>query len=662
MLYESARVRLSTSYGVATLAVDLSTDLHAALEELHGALRIAQDRPGANVLLLRGFNRGLGEQFQGVADPRTADTGQGISQLIANIPAITVAWIDGPCLGAALELALACDYRVAAGGSTTRLGLPQVAAGSLPCWGGTVLLPRLIGLEPALELLLEGTKLSAGQALAMGLIDRAFGPRMAGVSLEHFLLSLQSNGVKPRRRPRWMWRRRQTLSAAQSHWDAAVSGEHRAVFAAIRVVAAGVEGGPVAGLTAERAAAAELAARDRAVLEEVPASQRYIPFDKVAVVGCGTVGAALAQWANLHGSSVVVCDRDPIRGKGRIAAQFRAAAAKRLITVEQVEQKLRAIVCTDRLDVLADAQLVIEATTESQSRKRGVLREIESAVQSAAVIATTSTVLPISSLGESLSNPERLLGVHLAHPAAAQRCVELSAGPRTDPLVIARVKSWLRAHGKIALQTADRPGRVVGRVMLPYFHEALLLATEGARIAEIDAAMERFGFAWGPFAAMDEVGLDVVRANLRGLKVVYGADLVPPALIKRLTKRGWLGCKSGAGFYVYDRGERRAHSEALPRPPKQAPPTDGVTRLVARLVNAAYGAVSLQMSDDATIDGLIVAAGWPAFRGGPIQYAESRGVRRFIRQLQRLTDQYGERFAPSPALLDMVTETRRQAA
>jgi 3-hydroxyacyl-CoA dehydrogenase/enoyl-CoA hydratase/3-hydroxybutyryl-CoA epimerase len=224
------------------------------------------------------------------------------------------------------------------------------------------------------------------------------------------------------------------------------------------------------------------------------------------------------------------------------------------------------------------------------------------------------------------------------------------------------MKAWLKARGKIAIETADRPGRVLGRVMLPYFHEAILLATEGGQIAEIDAGMQRFGFTWGPFAALDEVGLDVVRASLRGLKVVYGSDLMPPALIKRLIKRGWLGRKTGAGFYIHHRGKLRVNAEALPPPSNEGGPQDAVTRLVVRLVNAAYGAVGLQLTDADTIDGLLVAAGWPAFRGGPIHYAESRGLRRVVRQMERLADQYGARFAPCETLVRLADERRQVAA
>src|SRR4051812_23137967 len=181
MLYESARVRLSTDYRIATLALDLAGNQRAALQDLDAALRIVQGRPAIDVLALRGLTGGLGVGFDGLNDPETASVGQRVAERLAKLGPITVAWIDGPCLGAALELGLACDYRVVAGRPMSRLGFPQVRAGAIPCWGATVRLPRLIGLTRALDLLLEGRKLSAAQALAAGLVDRAFGPRIAGV-------------------------------------------------------------------------------------------------------------------------------------------------------------------------------------------------------------------------------------------------------------------------------------------------------------------------------------------------------------------------------------------------------------------------------------------------------------------------------------------------
>src|SRR5262245_51910228 len=180
MLFQTAHLRLASQYRIATLTIDAAVLSRAALADLSTALGLVERRPGLDVLIVRGLCTGPAPEDR--ADPaEVAALGQRVADRLAALDATTLAYIDGPCRGGALELALACDYRAAAGGPRTRLGFPGPRAGAVPCWGGTARLPRLVGLKRALDLFLSGRTLSAAQALAVGLVDRAFGPRLAEV-------------------------------------------------------------------------------------------------------------------------------------------------------------------------------------------------------------------------------------------------------------------------------------------------------------------------------------------------------------------------------------------------------------------------------------------------------------------------------------------------
>jgi 3-hydroxyacyl-CoA dehydrogenase/enoyl-CoA hydratase/3-hydroxybutyryl-CoA epimerase len=514
---------------------------------------------------------------------------------------------------------------------------------------------------------LTGEKLSAAQALRIGLIDRAFGTRSARVGFEHFVLQLQDGGAKRRRARRWndrlTWRREREFTFAENRLRATVAPDHRAAHAALEIIARGARSGSAEGYSAERNAARDAAGWRVAPANLTPRERpTFLPIERVGIVGGGTIGSAIAQWAALGGCAVVVRDCNPAAARARITEQFRQAAAKRLIPVGDVASWSERIGCAESWDGFATADLVIEAIDESQSRKRRLLGELESIVRAATVLATTTTMLPVASLSGSLAHPERFIGMHVVHPAAGQRYVELTAGARADAAVLARVKAWLSTHGKIGIQTADRPGRVSGRILLPYLHEALQLAGEGVWIAETDRAMTRFGMSWGPFAALDEAGLDVIRSSLHGMKTAFGQALEPPPLLKQMTKSGWLGRKSGAGIYRYDGDEAKVHAAALPPSGHRRGTLESVNRLVGRLVNAAFSALGEGYGDADTIDAIVISCGWPAFRGGPIQYAQSRGLRRVVRQLERLADQFGTRFVPSEQLQRLAGPVRRIAA
>lgn len=253
-----------------------------------------------------------------------------------------------------------------------------------------------------------------------------------------------------------------------------------------------------------------------------------------------------------------------------------------------------------------------------------------------------------------MARPQRLLGLHVGHPASALRWAEVTAGPITDPNVVTRLRIWLRANGKRPLLVADRPGRVLGRVLLPYLHEAVLLAEEGYDVACVDAAVRKFGLTWGPFETLDAAGLDVLLATFRTAATTV-PGLSPPPLLERLVAAGCRGKKSGSGFYRHGRLANSPNAAQLPKPVDDRDLELGVRRAVARLLTASFAALGsglIRHADD--LDGLLLAAGWPAFRGGPMHYAQNRGLSALVRACDDLARRYGPRF-------DAGKELRRRA-
>jgi 3-hydroxyacyl-CoA dehydrogenase/enoyl-CoA hydratase/3-hydroxybutyryl-CoA epimerase len=700
MLYESGHVTLAAEYRIATLTVtgvgDRPLLYRAVLDDLDAALGIAQRHLGLDVVLLRGGQPGafgtgpdLGEL---AADPAaaaaTAALGQRVASRLAGLDAITVAEIDGPCLGGALELALACDVRVAAGSATTRLGFPQVAYGAVPCWGGTVRLPRLVGLALALDVFLSGRKLSAAQARAIGLVQHAFPPTTARAECDRLVLDLQASGRKPGQRQAWRdmlpGRRARLLHRAWNQVQKTASPDHKAPRELLRVLLAGVQGCDAEGYSAERSAMGKLAKN----LTPIPVSFRagsvsdgsgpsptlparkepqhtianlHIrvdstppprdpaakPIRRVGVIGGGTIGIALAQWAALRGCTVAVQERDAEAAKlaqERLAKQFRRAVVRRLLPADDLADRISAVPVGSAWVGFEEADLVIEAVDEDGVVKSHVLQEAERHIPPTALLATCSTAFTVRELQDGLARPQRLLGLHVGYPAAALRWAEITAGPTTDPTAVARLRTWLRANGKKPLLVADRPGRVLGRVMLPYLHEAVLLAEEGYDVACVDAAVRKFGLTWGPFETMDAAGLDVMLATMRAAAAAV-PGLSPPPLLDRLVTAGCRGKKTGTGFYRHNRLANTPNAAWLPKPIDGRELELAVRRAVARLLTAAFAALGtglIRHADD--LDDLLLGAGWPAFRGGPVRYAYNRGLPALVRACEDLSRRYGPRF------------------
>jgi 3-hydroxyacyl-CoA dehydrogenase/enoyl-CoA hydratase/3-hydroxybutyryl-CoA epimerase len=515
------------------------------------------------------------------------------------------------------------------------------------------------------------------------LVQHAFPPTTARTECDRFVLDLQAAGRKPRHRQSWRdmlpGRRARLLHRAWNQVQKTASPDHKAPRELLRVLLAGVQGCDAEGYSAERSAMGRLAPALSAMahisrhvntaatkpvhtvanlhirVDATPPARDPAakPIRRVGVIGGGTIGIALAQWAALRGCTVAVQERDADSAKlarERLAKQFRRAVVRRLLAADDLADRISAVPVGSAWVGFEDADLVIEAVDEDSIVKSHVLQEAERHIPSGALLATSSTAFTVRELQDGLARPQRLLGLHVGHPAAALRWAEVTAGPTTDPTAVARLRTWLRANGKKPLLVADRPGRVLGRVMLPYMHEAVLLAEEGYDVACVDAAVRKFGLTWGPFETLDAAGLDVMLATLRAATATV-PGLSPPPLLERLVTAGCRGKKTGAGFYRHNRLANTPNAAMLPKPADDRDLELAVRRAVARLLTAAFAALGpglIRQADD--LDGLLLGAGWPAFRGGPVRYAYNRGLPALVRACENLARRYGPRFDPGKEL------------
>ena len=645
------------------------------LDDLDAALAWLETETRRTVLVVRsgkktGFLAGADlREFAGVVRAAEASAisarGQAVFSRLAALAIPTIAVIHGPCLGGGLELALACDYRLVFDRPDTQLGLPEIELGLLPAWGGTVRLPRVVGLERALAVLLGGKRLTAPEALAWGLADTtANEERSLRREVEALLLRATMKGKVCRR---WLpirtWRqrlleshflgRRVIFRAAERSVRARTPEEMPAPLEALQTVRTGLEEGIEAGMARERQAAGRLALTPacrnlvnlflrREAARKLPAEMgNPEPIRRVAVLGAGTMGAGIAQLLALSEREVVVWERDEpslAAGLDRIDALFAKLVERGKATANRAAECRALIRGTTSLE-FRNAELAIEAVIEDRTIKQSLFRELAS--RSGILLATNTSSLRVGDLAE-LADPGRLAGLHFFNPVHKIPLVEVVQGSQTREAVIARLMRLVLDLGKVPVRVGDGPGFVVNAVLMPYLDEALLLLSEGMKISEIDRSMQRFGMPMGPLALLDQIGLPTAVKVAETL----GQSPLATAILQAVRDQG--------GFYF--KGQPNPRAEQFARslgtaPPVALPPAarlaEARERLVLRMVLQAVQLVGQGRSDPATLDlALILGTGWAPHRGGPLTYARQRGIEELARVLTGLQQRHGERFAP----------------
>jgi 3-hydroxyacyl-CoA dehydrogenase/enoyl-CoA hydratase/3-hydroxybutyryl-CoA epimerase len=689
--------------GVAALVLDVpgrSVNVlnRQVLADLDAALDRVEAEPSFHLLLIRS---GKPDSFVAGADlhelgavgsaeeaAALSERGQRLFNKLAGLRMPTVAVISGPCLGGGLELALACDYRVVVDHPKTQLGLPEIELGILPAWGGTQRLPRVVGLEHALHMILGARRLRAREALRWGLADGLV--EEAGDEPPDFLAA-------PVKRPKdglplrgWWQRilesnrlgRYLVFRGAGRVLKCRVPDDMPAPFEALQAVRVGLEQGLEAGLHYEREAVGRLATsaacrnlvglffrREEARKLPAEAANGAPPIRRVGVVGGGTMGAGIAQLAALKGYTVVIQEVNETalaQAILRVLALFNHAAERGVLPAAELPGKLSAVHGTTAWKGFENCDLVVEAIVEDLQAKRELFRDLEKHTPPSCILATNTSSLRVQQLQEGLAHPGRVAGLHFFNPVHKMPLVEVVRSPQTRARVADALLHLVVALGKTPVLVKDGPGFLVNRVLMPYLNEAVVLAAEGLRFELIDRAMRRFGMPLGPLALLDQVGLDVAAHVARAVQPAFEGRLAPNPAFVRMQEKGWLGRKAGRGFYLYRGGRKKGPNRAAqqllqagPGAPTAAEPASpdelmaaARQRMVLLMVNEAAACLGegLAAGADAIDLAMVLGTGWAPHRGGPLTYGREVGFATVVKSLEELARRHGPRFEPCAEL------------
>jgi 3-hydroxyacyl-CoA dehydrogenase/enoyl-CoA hydratase/3-hydroxybutyryl-CoA epimerase len=638
-----------------------------------------------------------------------ARRGQRIVRRLEQLAAPTVATIEGACLGAGLELALACGYRIAADQPRTAFGFPETRLGIVPAWGGTVRLPRLIGVQAAMDLILSARRIDARGAYAMGLVDELSSPGSFGDFADHFAAERAVSG-RVRTGPRRAFARRLVedtapgrrmllsraarrirksdgSSAQQRALQAIADGvtlplddafdREAEAFGELVVTPAAQNLLHVAGLTWETAAPRGLSSRARtfpappSVADEMKHQDAPLarPVAAAAVLGAGQRGSAIAHLLALHDVSVRVKDieREALNaGLLRTEQLLSEQVQRRRITERDLERLRERISGALRFGGFGTADVVIEAIGENLEHKQAALREVEEHIQDDCILASTTSTCSVTRLQEVLEQPSRLAGLHFFTPVDRTPLVEVVRGDLTADGTINTLCALVRQLGKTPIVVADAPGFLLDRLLAPYLNEALKLLEEGATVGQVDGTMRDFGMLLGPLRLIDEIGTDQAQRVAKALQERLAGRLQISPLLERMLQAGRRGRSTGAGFYRYRTGKDVVPDPKILSVLQMAPsPAEGPLaaeeirrRLTLILINEAAYALDEEIVGSAgAVDlAMLLGAGFPRFRGGLLFYADQLSAADLVQTLSSLARRYGERFAPAPLLCTLAEQ------
>ena len=646
----------------------------------------AEADSGVRAVLLVGEGRAFiaGADITEFGKPPMAPSLPDVVDRIEASPLLVIASMHGVSLGGGLEVALGCHYRIAV--PSARIGLPEVHLGLIPGAGGTQRLPRVTGVEAALDIMTTGRQVGAKEAAAMGVINVV----QDGDVLESGLAyaeKLLNDGAH--RRPV-----SEMPAPAAIDWDAAYAATlargrgQISPAQSVRAVQASVEKPFDEGILVERQIFMDLLKSDQSkgmihaffserAVGNLPELKGFIPrsIDHIGVIGGGTMGAGIATSALLSGLRVTMLEMTTDAGEaahGRIAGNLAGALKRRKITADQHDTILSETltVITDYAG-LADADLVIEAVFEEMSVKKQVFTQLDAACKKGAILATNTSYLDVNEIASVTTRPEDVIGLHFFSPAHVMKLLEVVVAEKTAIDVVATGFELGKRLKKISVRAGVCDGFIGNRILATYRTAADQMVMEGASPYDIDIALEKFGFAMGPYAVADLAGLDIGWAVRKRKRAEAGIGGIR-TYADRICEAGNFGQKTGKGYYDYAAGAKArvqnpdvmdliaAERADLGVPRRDFTNDQIVRRYMAAMVNEAAkvvgeGIARRPLDVDMT---LLFGYGFPRYRGGPLKWADIVGLPDLLTDIQSYAKEDAAFWAPAPLLEQLVASGR----
>ncbi len=641
---------------------------------------------------------GAGKLFSGGADIREFDTPKSFAEpnllsVILALEACTkpvVAALHGTAMGGGLELSLGCHYRVAAPG--TQVALPEVKLGLIPGAGGTQRLPRVIGVENALNMIVSGESVKSEQlaqipgqllfdrivegdllagaiSFAEEIAQRRPLPRVRDLKVTHpdadayFQFARNTVGAMSKNYPAPLKCVDAVQSALTKKFDDGMRFE-RETFLALM-------------LTPECRAMRHAFAAERATskIPDVPADTPVRAVNKVGVIGAGTMGGGITMNFLTAGIPVVVLEMKQEaldKGVATIRRNYEAQVKKGKLQQDKLEQRMRLLSTTLSYDDLKDCDLVIEAVFEDMAVKEGVFRKLDEVMKPGAILATNTSTLDVNRIASFTKRPQDVIGTHFFSPANVMKLLEIVRGEKTGKDVLATTMQLSKKLRKTGVVSGVCDGFIGNRMLEQYLRQGLYMLEEGASPQQIDRAIEKFGFAMGPFRMSDLAGNDV-GWFIRKRRYLEQPQLQYPKVADKLCELGRFGQKTGAGWYHYVPGKRdalpdpavdeliAAHRKEIGVAPRAISDDEIVHRLVFALVNEGAKILEEGIAARASDIDMIYLTGYgfPAWRGGPMHYASEMGLFNVVQAMKRFAlnpNDDGRFWQPAPLLARLVAE------